>query len=186
MNILFPRHLRTVLVAAALVLPAAAQNARIQIHSLEKLAAQATEVVDVTLEGPVLKMAAKFMGSDPEARQLVQGLTGVFVRSFEFDKPGAYTRADVEGIRAQLQGPGWARIVSVRDKKALDQVEVYIMADAAGNPQGLVVLAAEAKELTVVNIVGSIDLDRLSALEGKLGIPKVNLQKQGPAHEAKP
>ena len=139
MNLMPSRPLRAALVAAALILPASAQNARIQIQSLEKLAAQATEVVDVTLEGPVLKMAGKFLGSDPEARQLVQGLTGVFVRSFAFDKPGAYQQADVEAIRAQLQGPAWARIVSVRGKKEKEQVEVYLLSDGSGNPQGLVV-----------------------------------------------
>jgi hypothetical protein len=41
---------------------------------------------------------------------------------------------------------------------------------------GLVVIAAEAKELTIVNIVGPIDLDQLSRLGGQFGIPKVDLK----------
>jgi hypothetical protein len=42
--------------------------------------------------------------------------------------------------------------------------------------QGLAILAAEPKELTVVNIVGPIDIEKISALEGNFGIPKLNLE----------
>jgi hypothetical protein len=182
--------LRSLLLAAVLVVPAAAQNPRLQIQSVEKLSAQALEVADVTLEGPILKMAARFLGNDPEARQLIQGLKGVFVKSFKFDKAGVYSPADVEAIRSQLQGPGWARIVGVQGKGDKGSVEVYVMPDAGGNPQGLAVLAMEPKALTVVNIVGEIDLERLGALEGKLGIPKLHgahgARTSGGVHEAKP
>jgi len=185
-----PGPLRAVLLAVALALPAAAQNARIQLQSLEKLGARASEVVDITLEGSALRMAGKFLGNDPETRQLVQGLKGIFVKSYEFDKPDAYAKAEVEAIRTQLQGPGWSRIVAVQEKGDKERTEIYVQGDPAGNPLGLVVLAMEAKALTVVNIVGSIDLEHLSAMEGKLGIPKIHkgkdLKTQGAAHEAKP
>jgi hypothetical protein len=36
---------------------------------------------------------------------------------------------------------------------------------------GLVVLVAETRELTVVNLVGNIDVNKLSLLEGHFGIP---------------
>jgi len=42
---------------------------------------------------------------------------------------------------------------------------------------GLVILSAEPKELTVVNIVGPINLDQLSDLGGHLGIPPVQMEK---------
>ena len=38
---------------------------------------------------------------------------------------------------------------------------------------GLVILVAEPRELTVVNIVGPIDLNRLASLKGQFGIPDV-------------
>jgi len=187
---LLPRSgFRTAFLTCLLALPGPAQNPRLQIQSLDKLAAQASEVVDVTLEGPTLKMASKFLEKDPEARQLVQNLKGVFVKSFEFSTADAYPRSDVDAIRAQLQGPGWSRIVGVQEKQDKELVEVYVMADAAGNPLGLAVLVMEARELTVVNIVGSIDLERLSAMEGRFGIPKLHEAKdhkqQGSGHDAK-
>jgi len=182
--------LRALALAALLALPASAQGARLQIQGLEKLAAQANEVVDVTLEGPSLRMATRFLEKDPEGKALVQGLKGVYVRSFTFAKGESYPREEVEALRAQLKGPGWSRIVGVVDKKAKENVEVYVMADAAGNPQGLAVVAAEPQELTVVNIVGAIDLDRLGSLEGKFGIPslqgKEGKAKKGAGHAPKP
>jgi hypothetical protein len=43
--------------------------------------------------------------------------------------------------------------------------------------KGLAVLAAEPKALTVVNVVGSIDLAKLRDIEGKFGIPKFGLDQ---------
>ena len=42
----------------------------------------------------------------------------------------------------------------------------------------MAIIAAEPTELTVVNIVGAIDIDKLSALEGKMGIPKLSEPKK--------
>ena len=39
---------------------------------------------------------------------------------------------------------------------------------------GLAILVSEPKELTVVNIVGNVDLNALSDLGGHFGIPKVD------------
>jgi hypothetical protein len=36
------------------------------------------------------------------------------------------------------------------------------------------VIASEPREFTIVNIVGSIDLDKISQLEGQFGIPKMD------------
>jgi hypothetical protein len=37
-----------------------------------------------------------------------------------------------------------------------------------------VVLSADPRELTIVNIVGPIDLDKLAGLEGNFGIPRMS------------
>jgi hypothetical protein len=42
---------------------------------------------------------------------------------------------------------------------------------------GVAILVSGPKELTVVNIVGPIDLDSLASLGGHLGIPKVEATK---------
>jgi hypothetical protein len=167
-----------------------AQDARLRIGNLDKLADKAAEVVDVTLDGPMLQLAAKFMSDDrsPEeaqAREIVKKLKGVYVKSFEFDNGGEYSQEDVDLIRAQLRSPGWKKIVNVRSKRDHENDEIYLMGYDPDNIQGMAIISAEPKELTVVNIIGPIDVDKLSALEGNLGIPHMGLHKKGKPHQDK-
>jgi hypothetical protein len=45
---------------------------------------------------------------------------------------------------------------------------------------GLAVLHSDEKELTVVNIVGPVDLDKLADLEGQFGVPELGIESQKP------
>ena len=164
-------------------LPAFGQNPRLDIKNLEALSKKASEVVDVNLDGPLLKLASKFMTDedDHEALGIIKTLQGVYVKSFTFEKPGDYSPADVEAIRSQLQTPAWSRIVSARSKHEGENAEIYLMTAAdGGKVLGLAILCAEPKELTVVNIVGPVDIDKLSELEGKMGIPRLGEQDNEP------
>jgi hypothetical protein len=162
-------------------LSARAQDpARLRISGLEKLAAKASEVVDVNLDAPMLKLAAKFMDKDDkddsQLQQMLQNLKGIYVRNYQFDKEGEYSEADVEAIRSQLRSPAWSKIVSVRSKKEGENAEVYLLGSES-NVQGLVIISADPKELTVVNLVGPIDLDKLSELGGHMGVPRLKVEK---------
>jgi hypothetical protein len=105
-------------------------------------------------------------------KEVISGLTGVYVKSFEFDREGVYSDADVESIRRQLKTPGWTRVVNIDSKRDREQVEMYVWRQGEQSG-GLAILAAEPKELTVVNIVGRVDLTKLGALQGLMGIPKL-------------
>jgi Domain of unknown function (DUF4252) len=165
-------------------LPAIAQEpARLRISGLEKLAAKASEVVDVNLDGSMLSLASKFMDEDDEdeatTKQLIHDLKGIYVKSFEFEKEGQYTEADLDAIRAQLKAPGWIKTVDVRSTKDKETTEIYVYVMKTGDiTQGLAILAAEPMELTVVNLVGPIDLEKLSSLGGHLGVPNLQLQRR--------
>ena len=153
------------------------QNPKLEIKNLEPLAKKASEVVDVNLDGALLRLASRFMTDedDREGLEIVKNLKGIYVKNFEFDKPDEYSPADVQAIRSQLQTPGWSRIVSAQDKREGETSEIYIMtAGDGGAVLGMAIIDAEPKELTVVNIVGPIDIDKLSELEGKMGIPHLN------------
>ena len=151
---------------------AAAQGAQLQLDRLSRLASLASNVVDVTVDPAMLQLAAGFISSDKTKdaaiKGLIAGLKGVYVKSFEFDRDGVYTDADVNAVREQLKAP-WTRMVNVRSK--VDSVEVYIYREAEKSG-GLAVVVVEPRELTVVNIVGPIDLTQLGALGGQLGIPE--------------
>jgi len=161
--------------------PAFGQNPKLDIKDLEPLAKKASEVVDVNLDETLLKLASKFMTDedDQEGLEIVKNLKGIYVKNFEFDKAGEYSQADVEAIRSQLQKPSWSRIVSAQSKHDGETTEIYMMTESdGGTVLGMAIIDAEPKELTVVNIVGPIDIDKLSALEGKMGIPRLGSAKE--------
>lgn len=160
---------------AATVVSASAQNARLQLDNLEKLNSKASEVNDITLDGAMLDLAANFAGAthDPDAAELkdvLKGVKGIYIKNFEFDEPNQYSPEDVAAIRSQLAAPGWTRIVESRSKHSKEHDEIYILKQG-DKVAGLAILVAEPKELTVVNIVGFIDINKLGVLEGHFGIP---------------
>jgi len=157
----------------------APQTSRLELSSLDHLAAKASETVDVSIDERLIRLAAKaFDDKDPEEREIkkvITGVKGIYVKSFEFESDGQFAPADVETIRAQLRGPGWTRVVNVTSKKE-GNVEVYLLmnGDQVG---GLTVLSSEDRELTVVNIVGPVDLEKLAKLEGQFGVPELGIEK---------
>lgn len=161
-----------------------AQDARLQISQLDKLASKADNVVEVTLDKNLLQVAAKFLSSknpqEAAVKELVNKLDGVYVRVFEFDKAGEYQPSDIEPIRSQITaGAGWQKIVGVMSRREGQKVDVHLKMNSQGNIYGLAILAVEPKELVVVNIIGDIDLEKLRQLEGQFGIPKLDLEKTG-------
>lgn len=160
---------------ACIALPCVAQNGKLQLQNLEKLSSKAAEVNDVTLDGALLQLAAKFLDAEGdsesrEIKEMVRNLKGIYVKNFEFDEPNQYSQADVEAIRTQLAAPGWQRIVTSRNKRNHENDEVYLLKEGE-KVTGVAILVAEARELTVVNIVGPIDFEKLGELGGHFGIP---------------
>jgi len=172
--------IKTALIAWIALAPLGAQSLKLPA-SLDRLAAKASEVVDVTMDANLLQLAGRFLSDkdadDAKVKKLVDGLKGIYVRSFEFEKAGEYLDSDVEPIRAQLQAPAWSRIVGVRSLKSGENSEVYVKT-GNGKIGGLAILVTEPKVLTIVSIEGSIDPDQLSELGGHFGIPKVETHKE--------
>lgn len=169
--------LLTTLASAA---PAAAQmKGQLSIPEFAALSKKASESVAVTLDQQLLSMGCRFLDAkDPEqadAKKLCNGLSGIYVRSYTFDKDFAYPQAEVEGVRRQLSGPGWSRIVEAKSQKENTNVDVFVMLDN-GKAMGLGIIASEPREFTIVNIVGNIDLEQLHSLEGKFSIPNLDIQ----------
>jgi len=144
----------------------------------DKLAAKAVEKTNVNLDGSMLEMASRFLsGAKGDAdmekiKSVVQGLKGIYVKSFTFDKEGEYSQADVSALRSQISGPGWSNIVDVQEKH--ESSAIYMKTDGK-QAQGMVIISAEPKELTVVQILGAIDPAALSDLSGKMGIPHMRM-----------
>ncbi len=166
------KYLLPLVLLLAVAMPAAAQRLNLDFPELEE---RADEVVDVTLDASMIRLAAKFLGNEErEVREMIRGLEGIYVRSYSFDKDGSYDRKLIDRVKSQL-GPTWKPLVTVRSRT---KENVNIMADMRGDSiRGLVIIAAEPREFTVVNIVGPIDIDRLADLEGEFGIPRFSREK---------
>lgn len=159
---------------------ARAQGAKLPLEHLEHLSSKAAESVDVSLDSQMLSVASRFLRSDrpDEAaiKQLIAGLKGVYVRVLNFDRAGEYASTDVDSLRSQLKQPGWSRIVGVRSRRDGENVEVFTWLEGV-NVGGLAIIAAQPTSLVIVNIIGPIDIEKLSQLEGKFGIPRLDLDK---------
>lgn len=182
-------RLAAALALAALAFASSAARAsaqdrgRVRLDSLDRLAPKATDTINVEVDGFLIKLASKILSDeDPDektVKEIISGLRGVYVRSYEFGKEGEYTDADVAPIREQLRAPAWTRLVGVRSHDGGDDdAEIYV-ATEAGRVRGMTILVVEAKKITVINIVGDVDVDKLKRLEGTLGIPRIHIEHKG-------
>ena len=68
------------------------------------------------------------------------------------------------------------KALSARGSRIITRAEgVYVYTSDGQKILGLIVVAAEPTELTVVNIDGAIDPARVRELSGKFGIPKIDI-----------
>ncbi|MGB8261395.1 MAG: DUF4252 domain-containing protein [Terracidiphilus sp.] len=162
------------LALAALAAPLAAQGALPLPPPVEKeLAARATNVTEVTLGKNMLAFAAKFMnGKDKDeaaTRQLIEGLEGIYVREYEFEKEGEYSTEEVEKLRQYFETTEWSPLVREREKKTGESTDVMVKL-VNGETHGMFILEAAPKELTIVLILGPIRMEDLGKLKGLSGL----------------
>ncbi len=178
------RFAATLVVAfAALAATAhARQGGRMRLESLDRLAPKAEESVDIEIDGFLIRFAGSILSDkDPEERavkELVEGLKGVYVKRYEFKAGGQFAEADVSAVREQLRAPGWTRLVDV-ESRGLDfgDAELYV-ASAGNRVEGLALLVVEPKELTVINIVGAVDVDKLRKLADTFDLPRIRVTRK--------
>ena len=186
MKILFRTLLGTAPIMLLLVfgggMSARAQSAKLQLDQLDALANRASNTVDVKLNEHLIQTTSKLFGKDAdeaEIKDLLKSVKGIYVKSFSFDKENEYSPVEIESVTSQLRSGGWSKIVGITSKKAGENVDVYLM-QLGDQISGLAILCVNPKELTVVNIVGPIDLEKLSQLEGSFGVPDLDLAKPKP------
>ena len=176
----FRNHLAAIaatfaLAACAIAIPLHAQDSQLPLPpALEKqLAAKASDVTEVTLGKNMLSFASKFMDGkdkdDAAAKQLIDGLDGIYVRSYEFDKEGQYSMDDIDQLRKAFETGEWTPIVRERERKSGETTDIFVK-NVNGEPHGMIILTAEPKELTIVLILGPIRMEDLGKLHGLAGL----------------
>jgi len=140
----------------------------------KELAARASNVTEVTLGKNMLTFASKFMNGkdddDVATRKLIDGLDGIYVRDYEFDKEGQYSMEDIEQLRKSFETSEWTPIVHERERKSGETTDVMVKL-VNGESHGMFILSAEPKELSIVLILGPVRMEDLGKLKhiGGLG-----------------
>jgi len=161
--------------AVALAVSAIAQTSALPLPPpVEKeLAARASNVTEVTLGKNMLAFAAKFLDGkdkdDQATKRLIEGLDGIYVREYEFDKEGQFSMEEIDKLRQFFETSEWSPIVRERERKSGESTDVMVKL-VNGESHGMFILTVEPKELTIVLILGPIRMDELSDLKGLSGL----------------
>jgi len=129
---------------------------------------------EICLEEPVLKMVAQ-MGEakDKELGNLVNGLKLVKVNEFMVGKKNI-SKVDetFESVGKKLQSEKWNRIIKTKQKN--HNAYVYVKSNSSGDFDGLVIMAKDKEgKITLVNIIGKIDLTAIGRLSKEFNFPDV-------------
>jgi hypothetical protein len=139
----------------------------------KELAQRASNVTEVTLGKNMLAFAAKFMNGKDEdeaaTRKLIDGLDGIYVRDYEFDKEGQFSMDEIEQLRKYFETSEWSPIVRERERKSGETTDVMVKL-VNGESHGMFILTVEPKELTVVLILGPVRMEDLGKLKGLGGL----------------
>ncbi|MBI3848085.1 MAG: DUF4252 domain-containing protein [Planctomycetes bacterium] len=140
--------------------------------SLLKLADDEDVRVEVSLKGPLLKLISSAVGDDDaEVKDLVAGLESIDVLVVGLaEKSRASAGEAIRKMSDSLKKKGWDTLARVHE----EDTNVSVLINTTNKEiRGLVVLVVDEDEgeLVFVNIVGTIDLDKLAKVSGDLDIP---------------
>lgn len=161
--------------AMAMSLPACGQMTQWPMPpALEKeLAARAADVTEVTLDKNMLGFASRFMNhkdkDDPTAKRLIEGLDGIYVREYTFDKEGQVSAEEIEQLRKHFETAEWTPLVRERERKRGETTDILVKM-VNGESHGMFIFEAEPKELTIVLILGPVKMEDLGKLKSLGGL----------------
>ena len=152
----------------------AAQDAKLKLPEFRSLAGKATESVNISLSPWLLHMAGAFINDKDEdsvaTKHLLAGIKSIEVRSYEVASDNAYSAAVIVSVRSQLAG--WSQIMQVHHREKSEDVDMYVLIEN-NVTKGFALIAREPREFTIINIVGSINIDDLPKLQSHLHLPKL-------------
>ena len=171
--------------ACALVVPAAllaGENGSLVIPDFHALQREATDSVNISLDPWLIRGASALMGdNDPDSvamKRLLTGIESIQIRSFEFATDFVYPTAAIDVIRQQLTDPGWTRMVQVHNRKDRQDVDIYLKMEQ-NRAGGFALIASEPRQLTIINIVGSMNMEDLPMLERHFHLAQFGLPTAG-------
>ena len=127
--------------------------------------------VEVNLSSKLISLVAKGTKSEPEVTELLNMLKGVYVRVYENDT--TTSNKLTRHYEDKLEQEEWEVIAKVKEAGETVQVRILLGEDTI---LGLFVMVAGEAEVTLVNIVGEINPERIGELVenlNNLGLPHI-------------
>lgn len=166
--------------ALVLLTPVLAADNSVQNHpgyvdfSSLTSAASAEPTVEISLRAPILAMMTNLIRNEDEmAADFVSKLLRVSVNVFESDAVDVSEIADsMSSIAEDLDSQGWERVVRVRENG--EHVDIYMrLSDDGELIHGITIMVAEPGDTVMVNIVGEISGNDISALGRRFDIDEL-------------
>lgn len=154
-------------------------SAKLDIDT-EELKSQADEVVEVNLDGETLQEGSKLLsvrnGISNSVKSVLGGIKGIYRRTYRFALGNPYEAGAMNNIRQQITDGGWAPMIDVQNQKESSGVTVYsFTSEDSSTPNGITVISNDPGEITVLNLVGDVDLEALAAVGETLGMPVMSI-----------
>lgn len=129
------------------------------------------QFVEVNIQSQLIALAVRLAEKhEPDVADLLRGLKAVRVNVVGVDDENREDLvARLHRIRGELDEKGWQRLVTVQEKQ--QDVGIYLKSKSDGAIDGLVVTVIDGKkEAVFINVVGSIDPDKLVVIGERLNI----------------
>jgi len=132
----------------------------------------------IHLEGPMLKAISKMgKGKGEKVSEMIAALKLIKVNQFtvaavDLDK----TENTISSIDKKLQSENWDRIIKSKEKESFSSI--YVKMGEGDNYAGLFAIVMDKNnDLTIVNIVGKIDLETIGNLSEQMHLPGLGKPK---------
>jgi len=142
-------------------------------QGIEALRQGASSKTEFTLDHDMLIFASKIDPDDEDLRRVIAGVSGVSVHNFRYRDPWMYDSAALESMKEEYHAAGWKQLVNKHDKDGgpgVSDVWIRFQNNAISN---IAMLFARGREVSFVEVTGSISPMDLSHLGGHFGIPKI-------------
>ncbi len=136
---------------------------------------EAEPTVQISLKAPLLTMVTNLLKQeDEQAADFVSKLMRVNVNVYQSDRIDTQAIASSMAVLAsELDEQGWERVVRVREEE--DHVDIYFrLSESAEMIFGIAIMVASQEETVLVNIVGDISVQDLSALARRFDIDELS------------
>ena len=142
-------------------------------QSMQALRQSASAKTEFTLDHDMLIFASKIDPDDEDLRRVIAGVSGVSVHNFRYRDPWMYDSEALNAMKEEYRAAGWKQLVNKHDKDGgagVSDVWIRFQHNAISN---IAMVFARSREVSFVEVTGSISPLDLSHLGGHFGIPKI-------------